>query len=75
MFVLNVIVALVIATGIWYAGSWGLTILIYRIETRDPAVVDKPSWRTLETAMNIAVFVGSVAVWIALSYYFQQLSR
>lgn len=75
MLALNIIVALVIAAGVWFAGSWALSLLIFNVETRDPRMAERTVWTAIETALTICVFVVAVAVWIALAYFFQQLSR
>jgi hypothetical protein len=35
----------------------------------------RPVWTAVEIGLTVLVFVGSVAVWVGLTYFFQQLSR
>lgn len=75
MLALNIIVAFVIAVCVWFVGSWALSLFIFGVETRNPRASERAAWTALETGLTVGVFVVAVTVWIALTYFFQQLSR
>lgn len=75
MLVVNLAVALVVSVFVWYAASRALAQLIVVTETRNPKTTTSASWHAVETGLTFAVFLGSVACWIGLTYLLERLSH
>ena len=74
MFVVNVIVAFVLAVVLWYFASWLLAQLLLQLETRNPRVIGRGAWSAVESLLTLAIFVGSVAAWVGLTYFLQHIN-
>ena len=75
MLAINLFLALLVALPIWYLGSRGLAEIIFRTETQRPQVAGSSTWSAVETASNLLVFLGSVALWFGLTYLLQQINH
>lgn len=74
MFVVNVIVAFVLAFLLWYLASWLLAQAMLQLETRNPRVIGRGAWNAVESLLTLAIFIGSVAAWVGLTYFLQQIN-
>jgi hypothetical protein len=75
MLAINLFLSLLIALPLWYLGSRGLAEIIYRTETHRPQIAASAAWSAVETASNLLVFAGSVALWFGMTYLLQQFNH
>ena len=75
MFVVNLIAAFAIAVCLWFVGSWALSSLVFRTETRSPRIAERSLWGAFESFTTLALFVLCVAAWIGLTLLLQQLTN